>query len=56
MIDVISVKETVGSANVLWVPTQEQHSDGLTKLDRKLVDNLRQYMLNSYVALKAATG
>ena len=56
MIDVISVKETSGLSNVLWVPTQEQHSDGLTKLDRKLTENLRGYSMMPYVAIKAPHG
>ena len=56
LIDVLSVKETVGANGVFWVPTHVQHSDGLTKLDRKLSDNLRRYMNMSFVSLKAADG
>ena len=52
LIDLLSVKETTGASGVYWVPTTEQHSDGLTKLDRKLTDNLCKYMSMSYVALK----
>ena len=52
LIDLLSVRETTGASGVHWVPTQEQHADGLTKLDKKLTEALRQYMMMSYVALK----
>ena len=52
LIDLLSVRETTGAAGVYWVPTTEQHADGLTKLDRKLTEALRRYSLMAYVALK----
>ena len=52
LIDLLSVRETTGASGVYWVPTNEQHADGLTKLDRKLTEALRAYMMMSYVSLR----
>ena len=55
LIDLLSIKEVVGESGIHWVPTHEQHADGLTKMDRKLLFELTAYMLATYVVLREAS-
>jgi len=56
LIDLLSIKETVGDNGLRWIPTNEQHADPLTKKDRALLERFTEYLQSPYVALKSDEG
>ena len=51
-IEIASIKEMVSREGVRWVPTTEQHSDPLTKLDRSLEEKMRDWLKDPYCQLR----
>ena len=52
ILDITSIREHIAANNVRWVPSAEQHADGLTKLDRSLMQRLTALMQSPYVRLQ----
>ena len=52
MINVRSVQQVVKPSNVHWVPTRLMHCDGLTKLDKQLQNNLREWCRKPWCQLR----
>ena len=52
MINVRSVQQVVKPSNVHWIPTRLMHCDGLTKLDKQLQNNLREWCKRPWCQLR----
>ena len=52
MINIRSVQQVVKPSNVHWVPTKIMHCDGLTKLDKQLQNNLREWSNRPWCQLR----
>lgn len=54
IIDVASIKQSIGdcAGRFLWVPTTHMMADGLTKIDKKLRDTLRAFMMKPVICLR----
>ena len=51
LIDLLSIKETVGANHVLWVPSPLMLADGLTKVDDSPMQQLLQTWQDTQVKL-----
>ena len=52
LIDVLSIKESIGADGVNWIPTDKQLADALTKIDYTLTLNLRLWLGRPLVCLR----
>ena len=52
ILDITSIREHIAANNFRWVPSAGQHADGLTKLDRSLMQRLTALMQSPYVRLQ----
>ena len=51
LVSVRAIQETVDATKIRWVPTHYQFADGLTKVDARLRDTFRRWLLNPIAIL-----
>lgn len=55
LVNIRAIQETISNKEIRWVPTRFQFSDGLTKIDERLMETFRRWLESPFAVLSESS-